>query len=142
MDTKIQVITATIAALGLSLIVASGSIGSAIAASDQERYNIGHHEGAMKGGYDEQVGIYNDNCYRLTPGPHTDAYCRGYADGYYANWHIYKDRNLHTINVQASQTINQKAQINCFLAICGKHVINQRASQDQNVNTNTANAGN
>jgi hypothetical protein len=133
MSTKSKVITATIAALGLSLIVANGSIGSAFAASDQERYDIGHHDGAMKGGYDEQVGIYNDNCYRLTPGPHTDAYCNGYHDGYYQNWYIYKNRNLHTINVQSGQSISQKSQINCFLAICHNH-ISQKASQDSNIN--------
>ena len=54
MSTKIQVVTATIAALGLGLIVVVAS-GAALGASDQERYNIGHHDGAMKGGYDEQV---------------------------------------------------------------------------------------
>jgi hypothetical protein len=54
MSTKIQVITATIAALPLSLTVGGGSIGSAFAASGQDHYGIGHHEGALQASLDEQ----------------------------------------------------------------------------------------
>lgn len=139
MDTKIQVIIATIDVLSLGVIVAGGNIGSALALSSQERYDVGHHEGAMKGGYDEQVGIYNDDCQRYDNSIiQTTAYCNGYHDGYYANWHIYKDRNLHTINVQSGQSLSQRSQVNCFLAICNNHV-NQRASQDSSTNINGQN---
>jgi len=144
MSTKSKEITGTIAAFGLALIVASGNIGLAMAASDSERYNIGHHEGALQASLDEQAGIYNSDCYRYTTGPHTSTYCNGYGVGYDVNWHIFKDRNLHlgnfNSNVQANQNINQKAQINCFLAICNNHV-NQKGAQDQNIDTNTATAG-
>jgi len=143
MSTKIQIITATIAALGLSLIVASGIIGSAFAANDQERYNIGHHKGALMAAQDKYHGSYNSDCQRYDNShTHTNAYCQGYYAGYDFNWHALRTFVSSSTQTTQSQSINQKAQINCFLAICGKNIINQRASQDQNVDTNTANGGN
>ena len=66
MSTRIQVITTTIAALGLSLIVASGNLGSALALGDQERYDVGHHEGALQAAHDKVYGFSRhlvDHCF-------------------------------------------------------------------------------
>jgi hypothetical protein len=143
MDTKIRVIFAIISVLIFAMTVGGSNI--ALAESDIQHWWIGHHEGALQASIDEQTGYYNSECYRYTPGSHTNAYCNGYGVGYDVNWHIFKARNLHLGNfnskVQASQNINQKSQIYCFLAICNNHV-NQRAIQEQNVGMNTANSGN
>ena len=132
MSTKIQVITVTIAALGLSLIIASGSLGSALALSDQERYDVGHHEGALQAAHDKVYGgYYNTDCQRYDNSiTHTDAYCQGYLAGYVYNWHALRN----DITIRTDQSISQRSTINCFIAICNNHV-NQRASQENSVNS-------
>lgn len=142
-STRIQIMTTTIAALGLATIVASTNTGLAMALSDQDRYDVGHHEGALQASLDEQGGYYNADCQRYDNShTHTDAYCNGYSVGYDINWHIFKDRNLHlsnfNSNVHSSQSLNQKSQINCFIALCNNHV-NQRASQDSSNSINSQN---
>ncbi len=109
MSTNTQVITATISVL--ILIMIGGGSKVVIAESDTQHWWIGHHEGALQASIDEQSGYYSSDCYRYTPGSHTNAYCNGYGVGYDLNWHIFKDRNLHLGNfnskVQASKNINQ-----------------------------------
>jgi hypothetical protein len=134
-ERNIQVIfeTATISVLLFAMTAGGNNI--ALSESDTQHWWIGHHEGALQASIDEQTGYYNPACYRYTPGPHTSAYCNGYGVGYDVNWHIFKDRNLHTINVLSGQSISQRSTINCFVAICNNHV-NQRASQDSKTNQN------
>lgn len=128
----------TMVALGLGILLILGTTGNVFALSESERYNVGHHEGALQASIDEPRGYYNTDCQRYDNShTHTDSYCNGYSAGYSVNWNIFYSRHLTlSSSVQTGQTTEQSGTINCFLAICGKNSISHRSSEDQNTISN------
>ena len=132
-NTNVTTVATTMVIISLALIVGFGT--NALALSDSERYDVGHHEGALQAAHDKVWGgVYNDDCQRYDNSHiHTDVYCQGYYAGYDYNWsHLRNDITVKQ-SINAHQETSQTGQINCILAICGKNSISQRSSEQQNI---------